>query len=117
MKLGQGIRRIKIVWAGMCIAVSAFVLFTLLHGVDGPTFARMFTGLVVATAALAGLPFVEMPTDARVSIGIVAVWGGLAYAEGPGKWPEGFFIALVLAVVFYGCSWIIRGFFSKETPN
>jgi hypothetical protein len=95
----------------MCIAVSAFVLFTLLHGVDGPTFARMFTGLIVATAALAGLPFVEMPIDARVSIGIVAVFGGLAYAEG--KWPDGFFISLVVAVVVYGCSWIIKGFFSK----
>ncbi len=117
MNTQQGLFRIKIVWATICIAVSAFVLFMLLHGVDGATFGRMFLGVTVATAALAGLPFVALPIDARVSIGIVAVWGGLAYAEGPGKWPEGFVIALVLAAVVYSCCWIVRGFFAKKTPN
>jgi len=101
----------------MCIAVSTFVLFVLLHGVDGSTFGLMFLGVTVATAALAGLPFVALPIDTRVSIGIVAVWGGLAFAEGPGKWPEAFLIALVLAAVVYGCSWVVKGFFSKTTPN
>lgn len=117
MNTQQGLFRIKIVWATICIAVSAFVLFMLLNGVDGATFGRMFLGVTVATTALAGLPFVALPIDARVSIGIVAVWGGLAYAEGPGKWPEGFVIALVLAAVVYSCCWIVRGFFAKKTPN
>ena len=89
----------------------------LFHGVDAATFERMFLGVIVATAALAGLPFVRLPIDARISIGIVAVWGGLVFAEGPGKWPEGFFIALVFSAVFYGACWIVRGFFTKKTPN
>lgn len=117
MNARQGFLRMKIVWAAVCIAVSAFVLFMLMHGVDGAHFGRMFLGVTVATAALAGLPFVTLPIDARVSIGIVAVWGGLAYAEGPGKWPEGLFISLVLAAVFYGCCWIVKGFVGKKTPN
>ena len=114
MNTRQGMYRLKIVWAAMCIATSAFVLLMLSHGVDGATFGRMFIGVTVATAAFAGLPFVALPIDARVSIGIVAVWGGLAFAEGPGKWPEGFFIALVLAGVCYACCWIVRGFVSKK---
>ena len=117
MNVKQGFLRVKIVWAAVCIAASAFVLFVLLHGVDGATFGRMLVGVAVATAALAGLPFAPLPIDARVSIGIVAVWGGLAFAEGPGKWPEGFFIALVLAAMVYGSCWVVRGFFAKRTPN
>ena len=101
----------------MCVAVSSFILLTLLHGVEGPAFGRMFLGGIVATVTLAGLPFVATPRDARVCIGIVAVWGGLAFAEGPGKWPEGFFIALVLAAVVYGCCWVVRGILTKRTPN
>jgi len=115
MTTSVGLNRLKIAWAVLCIAVSAFLLFMLAQGNSGDI-GRQFLGLAVATAAVAGLPFVKLPVDARVCLGIVGFLGGLSYAEGPSKWPEGFFIAAVAAGLLYGVIWIIKGFVQRQPP-
>ena len=114
MNAHQGLQRIKIAWAFMCILVAALALFLLFQSIGGATFVRMLIGVSVATLALAGLPFATLPIDARICIGIVAVWGGLAFAEGEGKWPEGFFISVILAGLIYGVCWVGKGFFGGK---
>lgn len=117
MDMRHGIHRLKIVWAVLCVAVAGFLMVMFSTGAPAsPEMGRIFLGISVVTASLAGLPFVNLPIDLRLCLGVVGVLGGSAYVSGPGKWPEGFFIALVFAVLLYAAIWVIRGFFRKQRP-
>ena len=114
MSISRGMQRLKLVWAVACVAVAAFLLFMLAQGSDSGSIGRNFFGVLIATAALAGLPFVSLPTDAKICLCIVGFFGGLSYADGPGKWPEGAIIAVVFAVFLYGVIWVVKGFFTRQ---
>ena len=117
MDMHHGIHRLKLVWAVLCVTVAGFLIFMFATGTpDSPEMGRIFLGIAVVTASLAGLPFVNLPIDLRLCLGIVGVLGGSAYVSGPGKWPEGFFIALVFAVLLYAAIWVVKGFFRKQRP-
>lgn len=113
MSVSVGVSRLKIAWAALCICVATFLLFMLASG-DSVDIGRQFIGLTVATAAVAGLPFVNLPIDVRICLGIVGLFGGLAYAEGAGKWPEGAVIAVVFAALLYGVIWVVKGFAQRQ---
>lgn len=80
-------------------------------------FKRLAVGTAVATLAAGGTPLLDASLKTKVGVMWVGVLGGLSYAEGPGKWPEGAIIAVVIAAIAWVCwtalSWIVRGFKGK----
>lgn len=85
--------------------VSSFILFAAaltafwFSGID---FGRAFLGCAVAFGGMASLPHAkEISVSARLGIGVVVVFGGLAYAEGAGKWPDGFFLSIFVGLFVY----------------
>lgn len=116
MNVSEGLNRLKLAWAVLCVVGAIAVLALLVIG-DAPNLDRMFKGIAAVTWSLAVLPFLDWPVDAKVCVGIVGVWGGFAYAEGPGKWPEGLVIAVIFALLLYGVIWVFKGFFQRKRPS
>lgn len=119
MNTSDGWFRLKIVWAIICVVVAVAFLGILSQGnLAQEVFFRFIIGVAVAAGSLAFLPFEKIALHSKLALGFIGLCGGLAYAEGPGKWPEGLVISVVLAALFWcswvGLVWVYKGFFGSR---